>query len=552
MKLFRTPISALAYMVLAALQVRGQYPPPASQQPAIPSGGIHFSDSGQFNGSIATGVASATPLKLTLQDAIDRALKANLGLLVRGSDASAARLERVRTLSAMLPNVTAAVAETETQISLSVYGFHFAGVPSIVGPFNFTDARAFANAPVFDWTAFKNLKASAESARAAQLSVDDGRDLVVQSVASGYLTIVADLGRIDVTRAQIATATTLAQNAKDQHQAGILPAIDDLRAQVELKTQQQRLLILQNQLAKDKLTLARAIGLPSGQGFDVADEAPYRPLENLNTANLLSRAYEGRADYRSGEAQLHSAEIARQAAGAARLPTGFVSANYGDIGPTLAQSHGTFTVTGTVSVNVFDGGRIRADQSSADLEIERRRNDLADLKSKIDFEVRSALLDLNTAADQVSLARDDLDLANQALQQARDRLAAGVTDNLEVVQAQEAVAAANQDLINGMYVHNLAKVALARAVGSTETSLKQFLGGGTGPEPTPGPGASNGAAATGSVVALKLDSATGPEQPTPGQGASNAAAATGSVVALKLDSATGPEQPTRVATKGGN
>ncbi len=477
MKLLRTPLSALPYMLLAALQVRGQYPPPASQRAEIPSGGIHFSSDDQFHGSVATGAATSAPLKLTLQDAIDRALKANLGLLVRGSETSAARAERLRTLSALLPNVSAAVAETETQISLAVYGFHFAGVPSIVGPFSFTDARAFANAPVFDWTAFKNLKASAENARAAQLSVEDGRDLVVQSVASGYMTLLADSGRIDVTRTQVATADALAVLAKDQHQAGIIPAIDELRAQVELKTQQQRLVILQNQLAKDKLTLARAIGLPLGQDFDTADQAPYRPIENLNTSNLLSKAYEARADYRSGEAQLHSAEIARQASGAERLPTGFLSANYGDIGPTLASSHGTFTVTGTVSVNVFDGGRVRSDQASADAEIERRRNELADLRGKIDFEVRSALLDLNTAAEQVSLARDNLDLASQTLQQARDRLAAGVTDNLEVVQAQEAVAAANQDLINGMYVHNLAKVSLARAVGSTETSLKQFLGG---------------------------------------------------------------------------
>jgi outer membrane protein TolC len=489
-------------MALVALQVRGQFPPPPSQQPVIPSGGIHFSDSDQFSGSVASGTASAAPLKLTLQDAIGRGLKTNLGLLVRGSETSAARAERLHTLSALLPNVSAAVAENETQISLAVYGFHFAGVPSIVGPFSYTDARAFANAPVFDWTAFKNLKASAENARAAQLSLEDGRDLVVQSVASGYMTILADAGRIDVTQTQVDTADALAKMARDLHQAGVAPAIDELRAEVELKTQQQRLVILQNQLAKDKLTLARAIGLPSGQDFDAADQAPYRPIENLNTANLLSRAYEARADYRSGEAQLHSAEIARQATSAERLPTGFLSANYGDIGPTLAQSHGTFTVTGTVSVNVFDGGRIRSDQAAADAEIERRRNELADLHGKIDFEVRTALLDLSSAAVQVSLARDDLDLANQTLLQARDRLAAGVTDNLEVVQAQEAVAAANQDLINGMFVHNLAKVALARAVGSAETSLQQFLGGGTGPDSTPGsttPGTAPGGTTSGTT-----------------------------------------------------
>jgi outer membrane protein TolC len=140
-----------------------------------------------------------------------------------------------------------------------------------------------------------------------------------------------------------------------------------------------------------------------------------------------------------------------------------------------------------------------------DVEIERRRNELADLRGRIDFEVRSAMLDLNTAANQVALSRGNLDLANQTLQQARDRVAAGVVDNLEIIQAQEAVSAANQDLINGMYVHNLAKVSLARAVGSTEASLKQFLGGGTGAELPPGAAAtSSGPAAAGSDVALKI------------------------------------------------
>jgi outer membrane protein TolC len=215
-------------MALAALQVRGQYPPAASQRPAIPSGGIHFSDSGQFNGSVASGAASGTPLKLTLQDAIDRALKANLGLLVRGSETSAARAERLRTLSALLPNVSAGFTENETQISLAVYGLRFPGVPSVVGPFSYSDARTFANVPAFDWTAFKNLKAAAENTRAAQLSLEDGRDLVVQAVASGYLTIVADSGRIDVTRTQVATADALAVMARDQHQAGVVPAIEEL------------------------------------------------------------------------------------------------------------------------------------------------------------------------------------------------------------------------------------------------------------------------------------------------------------------------------------
>jgi outer membrane protein TolC len=441
-----------------------------------PSGGLHFSNTDQFSGSVANGVASSTPLKLSLQDAINLGIKNNLGILVRSSETSGARIEKMRALSALLPNVSGGITDTETQISLSVYGFHFAGFPSIVGPFNYMDARAYASAPVFNWTSIKRLKAAAENIRAAELSLEDGRDLVVQSVASGYLAILAASSTVDVTREQIETAEIGVLGARDMHQAGLLPAIDELRAQVELKTQQQRLLIAQNQVAKQKLVLARAIGLPSGQGFDLTDRVPFSPLENLSETELLSRAYETRGDYRSGEAQLRAAEIARDAARAERLPTGSVGANYGDIGSTFATSHGTFSITGTLSFSIFDGGRIRADQLASDTEITRRRNEVQDLRGKIDFEVRSALLDLRTAADQVALSRGNVDLATQALTQAQDRVKGGVADNLEVVQAQEALAAANQDLVNGEFAHNLAKVALARAVGGAEQALQQFLG----------------------------------------------------------------------------
>jgi outer membrane protein TolC len=247
---------------------------------------------------------------------------------------------------------------------------------------------------------------------------------------------------------------------------------------VELKSQQQRVVAAENSLARDKLALARVIGLPPGQEFRLSEEARYVPLADVTTEKLLQRAYEVRADYRSAQAQVRAAEIAREAANAERYPTASVSADYGVIGQSPASSHGTFNVTGSVNINLFDSGRIRADQQATTAEIERRRNELADLHGKIDFEIRSALLDLSTAAEQVSLARSNLDLANQTLAQARDRFSAGVADTIEVVQAQEAVAGASQDSINSLYAHNLAKVSLARAVGGTEASLQQFLGGG--------------------------------------------------------------------------
>ncbi len=175
--------------------------------------------------------------------------------------------------------------------------------------------------------------------------------------------------------------------------------------------------------------------------------------------------------------QVRAAETARQATQAQRYPTLSLTANYGDTGVNLGNSHGNFAVSGSLRFNIFDGGRIRADELQVDAVIKQRKDELADLQGKIDFEVRSALLDLKTAADQVAVAQDNLKLAGQTLTQARDRFTAGVTDNIEVVQAQDSVANANQSLISSTYAHNLAKVSLARAVGGTENTLKQFMGG---------------------------------------------------------------------------
>ncbi len=443
----------------------------------IPQGGISFTSQGQFQGSVAAGQASALPLVLSLQDAIDRGLKTNLGLLVRDTGNRQAQSDRIRALSALLPLVTTSVSETAQQVDLASFGFRFGGFPRVIGPFGYTDVRASAAVPIFDWTAWKNRLSAEQNSKASQLSFQDGRDLVVQAVAAAYLQIISDAARVEATRVQVTTAQALFERARDQHTAGVSPAIDELRAQVEVKTQQQQLLSQENQFAKDKLTLSRVIGLPSGQVFSLSDTIPFSPLEELTPEEALHRAYESRSDYQSAMMQVHAAETARQAVNAEKYPTLGVSGNYGDIGVNLAQSHGTFEVTGSLKFTVFDGGRNRAEAVRADAIIKQRKDELADLQGQIDFQVRTSLLDLKTAADQVAVAQDNLNLANQTLTQARDRFAAGVTDNIEVVQAQESVANANQSLISSVYLHNLAKVALARAVGQTETSLKQFMGG---------------------------------------------------------------------------
>ncbi len=452
---------------------------PATAPATVPAEGLSRADRAQFQGSVTSGQASSTPIALSLQDAIDRGLKNNLGLLVSDTASRQAHAERVRALSALLPLVTGGISETAQQFDLASFGFRFPGVPSVVGPFGFTDLRASASQTLFDYTSIKNRRSAIQNEQAAQLSAKDARDLVVQAVAAAYLQIIADRARIDATRAQVTTAEALFVRARDQHQAGISPAIDELRAQVEWKTQQQLLIAQESQLAKDKLALTRVIGLPPGQTYDTSDAIPYAPLEGITPEAALKRALDSRADYQSATMQVRAAETAREAALAQRLPTLALDANYGDIGENIGHSHGTFAVTGSLKFNIYTGGRIRSDVEQADASIKQRKDELADLEGQIDVQVRNALIDLKTAADQVAVARDNVDLASQTLVQARDRFTAGVTDNIEVVQAQESVANANQSLVNSIYLHNLAKVQLARAVGMTETSLKEFMSGGS-------------------------------------------------------------------------
>jgi outer membrane protein TolC len=429
-----------------------------------------------YRGSVVNAQATSTPLGLSLQDAIDRGIKANIGLLVRGSDATEARAERLRALSALMPNVTGSASAIVAQNNLTTFGIVVPGFPLVVGPFNYIEARASVSSPVFDWALIKRVKAATENARAAQLSIDDGRDVVVEAVASGYFAILADVGRVEVTRNQLDLSMQLYQIAKDNHAAGVVPAIDELRANVETQKQQQTLLAVQNQLGKDKLALARVIGLPGGQEFEATEPAPYKALDGLSPDQLLTKAYQVRSDYKSTEAKVRASALSLKAADAARYPTLSLDGYYGDTGPTIGNSHGVFNVTGSLQFNIFDGGRIRADQETAGSILKRRQNDLDDLRGKIDYDVRNALLDLKTAADQVAIAKVSLDLAQETLNQARDRYVAGVGSGIELVDAQVSLAAANQDAISAAYAHNLAKVQLARAVGGTQTTLKEFLG----------------------------------------------------------------------------
>ncbi len=435
-----------------------------------------------FLGSVPTGKVTDTPVELSLKDSFDRALKYNLGMIEGGENTRAAHAMRLRSLNALLPNLSARVSAMVEQINLRAEGLRISipgvSIPTIIGPFGVADARAYLSQEIFNWADIKNLKSSSESERASQLNYKSDRDLVVLTTGNAYLLVIADGANVDAIHAQVTTGQTLVHDDVDRNKEGVIASIDVLRARVELQTQQQRLIAADNQMAIDKLTLARVIGLPSGQEFRLADTLPYAPLDGITLEQALEQAHATRPDYLSAKAQVHAAELALQAAAAENYPSVSTDSNYGDIGsPNFGTSHGTFSFALTLNVPIFLGSRVRADKLQADSALEQRKAELADLGGKIDDEVRTAFLNLKSSAELVSVGANNIELANQTLAQSQDRSRAGVADNLEVVQAQESVAAANQSYIASLYSFNLAKLSLAQALGVAEQSALQYLGG---------------------------------------------------------------------------
>lgn len=468
---WKTFVVALLFCAAAYAQV----PPPPEPVPNGPSPVLQQGFQVNYNGSVPTGQATPNAIALSLKESIQRGLRYNLGVLANTDIVNAAAAERRRTLSTLLPQFSVAVTENSLQEDLVAFGLNLPGFPTIVGPFSYQNARAYFQQTIYDRPSLRNLRSASESLKASQLSAQDARNLVVQAVSNGYLAVITDSARVTAIQAEVDLAQALYVRANDQHIAGTVAAIDVLRAEVQLKSEQQRLLAQRNQVEKDKLTLARAIGLPTGQRFTLTDALPFAPI-TVSEYDVLREAYDHRPDYKAAQANVRAADYAVQSAKAEQYwPQAVVSADYGDIGKTFANSHGTYTLLAGVRFPIFAGNRARADIANAEAVLTNRKNAVDDLRGRIDYEVRTALLDLQSSADQVTVARSNVDLATQTLAQARDRFTAGVADNIEVVQAQQALSAANDSFISSLNSHNAAKIALATAVGVAEEDVARYL-----------------------------------------------------------------------------
>jgi outer membrane protein TolC len=409
---------------------------------------------------------------------VARGLRQNLGGLLSADGVSGARGERWRALSTLLPNLTTATSFGVRQNDLkAIIGITVPGHPAVIGPFGVFDTRASLDQSVFNWESIERARSSAAQVKSAQYSYKNARELIVLVVVSNYLLVIADQSQVQSALAQRYTAKALLDQTTDQKKAGLAAAVDVLRSDVELQAREQRLIVARNSLAKQKLVLARAIGLPAGQTFDTTTEVAYRPLTTSTLDEALQQAYAARADYKSEIEQVRSAELQKKAASAERYPTLSTVADYGAIGTNAASNHGTVDAAAELRLPIFQGGRVHGDSLVADSFLASAKQRLEDLRASIDQDVRDAFLDLQDTAQEVSVEKNAVRLATETLQQSRDRFASGVTDTIEVVQAQESLADANDAYIASLYRYNTAKISLARAMGVSESNYALYLKG---------------------------------------------------------------------------
>jgi outer membrane protein TolC len=420
--------------------------------------------------------------KLSLRDAVARGLEYNLGQVGLSAAIRQAHGQTLVARSALMPNLNGSLSENVQQVDLKADGLRFSspfpgigGIPSVVGPFNYFDLRARLTQTVADMTALNNYRSAKETLRANEFFAQDSKDLVVLAVGGAYLQVIAARARVASAQAQLETADALYRQTAQQRTVGLLAQIDVNKSEVQMLTEKQRLSSLQNDLSKQKINLARLTGLPPNDRYELTDDVPFAESPVAGEEDAVTQALMQRPDIKAAQAQIRAAERSLAAARAERLPSFSVNADYGVIGLNPSESHGTFSAAGTLSFPIWRGGRTEGDIEQANAALAQRRAELEDLRSRVESEVRSAFLDLQAASSQVEVSRQNLDVTRQTLDLTRQRFDAGITDSLEVSQAQSSVASAELDYINSVFAHNVAKLSLARAAGGAVESLPRFL-----------------------------------------------------------------------------
>ncbi len=449
------------------------------------------SSANSLYGSVTIGQRLPVVLPLSLDDAIRRGLRWNLQTTLARQNEDVASGERLEAINFLMPTVRWQAERSRIQINLAAQGFNskllrsfppglippsaLNSIPTVVTA-NVVSGQASLDQTLFDWRSLELYRAAQQEFRAVGYTYQSARGLVMQNVADSYLQALAAQANLDDARGLLTTNREILRQARLEHQAGVVPKLDELRARVQYQQQQQVIVARQDAFEKAKITLNREIGLPVDQQIQLSDETPYAGLRMMPLDQALKLAYANRQEYLYLKAKLRSARYQSRAARYERLPTLTFSGNYGVTGTVGSIYHGTFLAQGTLNIPLFREAKFRGDRDVADAAVTSAMAQLANYHQQIEQEIRDNMLDVASTQQLVDVARSNVALSRTSLNDAAERFRNGVDNDLPVVEAQSTLASAEAQLVNSLYQYNVAKIALARSIGIIDRAYRQYLG----------------------------------------------------------------------------
>jgi len=411
----------------------------------------------------------SSPLRMSLRDAVAAALKENPQVQIATLRFAESQQDTSIARSALLPQIGAEVFDRAVRFNIDAqFGSKFPGIPEHAGPFQYFQGGLIGTMPVFDLTLWRRLQASHQGVSASQAEETSVREQVVLLVVSQYLAGMRASAAVSAAQSRVELAQALYDQASDLQKHGVGTGIDTLRANVELQNEKQRLLEAETQRKVALYGLVRLLNLDPHREVELADTPSFFETPEMDANQSVEQAFEDRPEMKALTARLHMAELARRGASEARLPTLNLYATQGQQGLSAPAAIPAYIYQATIDVPLYTGGKIRAEIAKADLEIKEVNKSREDLRNQIALEVKTAQAQLDSARNEVDVANLGVNLAKEEVTQARDRFQAGVANNIEVINAQDALARANDNQIAALYGYNQSRANLSHAIGRIE------------------------------------------------------------------------------------
>jgi outer membrane protein TolC len=409
------------------------------------------------------------PLKLTLHDAVQMALKQNPEVQIAALNLAESHKDSDVALSALLPQADFNVSDRAVRLNVRAnIGLPIPGIPEAAGPFQVFQTGTTFSSPLFDLSLWRQWQASQKGIKSADDQRLSVREQVVLLVVSQYLSSLRASAEVQAAQSRVDLAQALYDQAADLEKNGAATSVDTLRANVELQNEKQRLITAQTDEKIARYGLSKLLNLDPQQPIELQDSASFFSTPDVNIPEGLAEAYQARPEMRALLAQQQSLEDQKSATRDSRLPSLRFDGNYEQQGLSSRTVIPTYTYQASVNFPLFTGGRIHAEMARDNIELRKISQRIQDEKNQIALDVQTAAAQLEAARNEVQVANLGVELAQQEVQQSRDRFQAGVADNIEVVSAQDALARANDNQISALYGYNEARAELARAVGRIE------------------------------------------------------------------------------------